>query len=614
MPTITVYKDDLYQLAELDPAYPLSKLDEVLALVKGELSARTHDGLRLRGADGVWVAASANYKLRIELKDTNRPDLWSVEGIARQLRSHRQGGGQPYTHFAAAASALTIEVDPRLETIRPFIGGFLVHGRAVDENGLLALIETQEVLTRNFGHKRKTVSIGVYDGTNLRFPVHYRAVARDGIRFAPLPPVANREQWPLDAQLTPAEILAQHPTGREYGWILADQPLVPLLTDAQGEVLSLPPIINSAGLGRVTPGMTALFVEMTGTELDHCLLALNIMATNLVDRGWQITPVTTQYPYDTVRGRQITAPHPLPLTQSLPVTEFERLLGQRLEATAIASKLRAYGVDALVSDGQIKATIPSYRQDYLHPVDVIEDYAISRGYETIAPTMQQEFTVGKLHPLTDYEDLVRDVMIGLGFEEAICNILTDAASIRTRMNVTAADAAQLQPFLSTSAVGISNVMNLNYAHLRDWVLPSLMEIESHSAGALYPHRLFEVGEVAVFDAGQNLGSRTEVRLAALIADDNASFDSAQSISYALLNSLGVAFSVEPWVHPAFINGRVARIVLADQTPLGFFGELAPPVILNWGGRTPIAALELSLSTLYEKVRQPQVQESTPLFA
>lgn len=613
MPTITVYKDDLYQLANLDPAYGLNELDEALALVKGELSARTHDGLRLRGADGTWVAAPENCKLRIELKDTNRPDLWSVEGIARQLRTHRQGSSRPYDHFRAAPSDHIIQVDPQLAAIRPFIGGFLAHGQAIDENGLLALIETQEVLTRNFGHKRKTVSIGVYDGANLLFPVQYRAVSRDGLRFEPLPPLAERESWPVGVALTPAEILARHPTGREYGWILEGQPLVPMLTDGRGEVLSFPPIINSAGLGRVVPGMTALFVEMTGTELDHCLLALNIMATNLVDRGWQITPVTTHYPYETTRGPRITVPHLMPLTQVVLGSEFERLLGERLEATAITARLRALGVDALVNEGQIKATIPSYRQDYLHPVDVIEDYAISRGYETIKPSMAQEFTVGKLHPLTDYEDLVRDVMIGLGFEEAICNILTDVASIREQMNLTATDAAQLQPFLSATTVGISNVMNLNYAYLRDWILPSLLEIEAHSAGALYPHRIFEVGEVAVHSVEQNLGSHTESRLAALIAADEASFDSAQSMVYALLHSLDVAFQVEPWAHPSFISGRVARILLADQTPIGFLGELAPQVIVNWGGRTPLAAFELSVSTLYEKVRKPQVQESTPIF-
>jgi phenylalanyl-tRNA synthetase beta chain len=205
-------------------------------------------------------------------------------------------------------------------------------------------------------------------------------------------------------------------------------------------------------------------------------------------------------------------------------------------------------------------------------------------------------------------------MIGLGFEEAICNILTDIASIRQQMNLTAEAVAPLAPFLGPQTVAIANVMNLNYGHLRDWLLPSLLEIESHSGGALYPHCLFEVGEVAVFDPVQNLGSRTESRLGALIAADDASFDSAQSAVYALLNSLDVTFTIAPWSHASFIGGRIARILLGDGLPIGFLGELAPQVITNWGGRTPIAAFELSLSTLYEKVRKSQVQETMAIFA
>jgi len=66
--------------------------------------------------------------------------------------------------------------------------------------------------------------------------------------------------------------------------------------------------------------------------------------------------------------------------------------------------------------------------------------------------------------------------------------------------------------------------------------------------------LFEVGEVAVYDLTQNLGSRTEARLAGLIADEDASFDAAQSVVYALLTSLQVPFKVEPWTHSFFYPG------------------------------------------------------------
>ncbi|HEX6386030.1 MAG TPA: phenylalanine--tRNA ligase subunit beta, partial [Anaerolineae bacterium] len=598
MPTITVLKNDLYRLADLEPSLPLAALEEKLALVKGELGSRSRDGRELRAADGTWLDSDEDLELRIELADTNRPDLWCTEGIARQLRDHARGRGQAYDFFSRDMAERHIEVDPRLGTIRPFAGGFLAHGSTIDEDSLLAFIEVQETLTRNFGRRRQSVSIGLYNSADMSFPVHYQAVDRDGVCFEPLAPAGESpEPWPAGIVMTPEEILNRHPTGQEYAWVLEDYDLVPLLTDASGAVLSFPPIINSAHLGRVAPGMSSLFVEATGTDLDQCLLALNILATNLADRGWTITPVTTRYPYSTPRGLTVTSPHEMSLSQRVSLETFNCLLGEHVEAIDVATKLQAYGVTAEVEEDEIIATISSYRQDYLHAVDVVEDYAISRGYAAIAPIMPEDFTVGKLHPMTAFEDLVRDLMIGFGFEEAICNILTSDENLRQRMELGEAAGKGVPPFHGGCSVRIENVMNRNYSHLRDWVLPSLLEVESHSAGALYPHRIFEVGEVAVYDLTQNLGSRTESRLAAIIAEENASFDLAQSIIYALLGSLDISFKVVAWDHPSFIDGRVALLTSRQDVELGFLGELSPQVLTNWGARVPIAAFEISLEAL-----------------
>ncbi|MEZ4863986.1 MAG: phenylalanine--tRNA ligase subunit beta [Caldilineaceae bacterium] len=596
MPTITVQKADLYQLAGLGPGVGLAELEARLPLVKGELSLRRLNGQKVRLTEALKIP-EAELEMRIELNDTNRPDLWSVEGVARQLRDHARGYGADYDFFTTAPVERCIEVDPQLAAQRPYIGGFYAHGHQMDEAGLLALIEAQETLTRNFGRKRQSVSIGFYRGDTLTFPLRYRAVGRESVRFIPLSPVGETgEGWPVGQAMTPAEILEQHPTGRDYASILADQTLVPLLTDAEDNVLALIPIINSADLGRVTPGVDALFVEASGTELDQVLLTLNILAANLADRGWTIEPVTTHYPYATARGRQVTTPQPLALTQRVAVNEFARLLGDSVTGAEIKERLLAYGVQAAADAEWVTATIPSYRQDYLHAVDVIEDYAMSRGYVTFTPTMPTDFTVGKLQPLTEFEDLVRDLLIGFGFEEAFCNILTSLEQLQQRMELATAEQGA-PPFHGGSVVRVANVMNRNYAVLRDWILPSLLEIEAHSLGAVYPHRIFEVGEVAVYDPAQNLGSRTESRAAGLIASDETSFDSAQSVIYALLGSLGVEFQVQPWQHPSFIEGRVGLIRTTDGVQLGFLGELAPQVLTNWGMRTPVAAFEVALNAI-----------------
>jgi phenylalanyl-tRNA synthetase beta chain len=595
MPTITVKKHDLQKL--LGRPIDLKTLDEQLPMVKAELGDKTKDSTSLLNADGSWTTRDENFELRVELNDTNRPDLWCTEGIARQLRDHEQGHSRGYDFYKKGESDKSITVDAALKDFRPFVGGFLADGAAIDEDGLLAFIDTQETLTRNYGRKRKTVSIGIYDGKEISFPVQYKAVGRNSMKFEPLAPAGSEEgssEWQGGVEMTPDQILKEHPTGREYAGILEGLEQVPMLMDSDDKVLSFPPIINSAHLGRVKPGMDCLFIEVTGTEHDQVLLSLNIMAANLADRGWAIHPVTTHYPYETDHGRAVRIPHDLTLTQELPVSEFSRLLGEDIGGQEILEKLGRYGVSATLNENIVKASIPSYRQDYLHPVDVIEDYAISRGYENFEPCMPADFTVGKLHPMTEIEDKVRDRMIGFGFEEGIGNILGNIEDLRLRMELGDKELEGFEPFHGRRMVSISNVMNLNYAHVRDWLLPTLLETESRSASATYPHRVFECGEVAVHDPTQILGSRTETRCAALMADEKANFDTAQSAVYALLGSFNVSFEVQGWAHPSFIEGRAALILVKGQR-VGFLGEISPQVIENWNIRVPLAALEISLA-------------------
>ena len=62
----------------------------------------------------------------------------------------------------------------------------------------------------------------------------------------------------------------------------------------------------------------------------------------------------------------------------------------------------------------------------LHDVDVVEDVAISRGYNLFAPVMPSQFTVGGVSRLEDLANKVRDLMVGMGFQEMIANIMGHA--------------------------------------------------------------------------------------------------------------------------------------------------------------------------------------------
>lgn len=570
MPTITVEKQDLCQLLGRD--YTLNELEPLMDYVKGELKDYTLE----------------TDELKIELKDTNRPDLWCPEGVARQIRFTQANGAYvDFMETLQTSSPKQVLVDADIQPIRPYIGAFIAIGVPVSEAFLIQMIQTQEKLCDGYGKHRELIAIGIYNADKIRFPVHYNASDPHGIRFVPL---GNEESMDL------AEILEKHPKGQEYAGILHGKRKYPLLVDDTNDVLSFPPVINSRTSGEVLVGDQHLFVEITGLDLNMTLHALNILAYSFYDRGFQIEPVQIVYPYDTLYGRAVMTPYALDNSVDVESALFSTYLGQPYNEAEIIAALKCYGVKAEpqpASGNQAAAnasifkvsTLP-YRQDYMHAVDAVEDLAIAIGYNHFEPIMPERFTVGSMQSMTLLEDRVRDHMIGFGFEEVILNILTNKADYSDRVNSTAADLLE-----------ISNPMSESYAALRNSLLPSLLKVEASSGKSLYPHRVFEVGEVVIRDAADNQQYATRSRLGALLAHSEANFSEMGSYLMHLSYLLFWELTIRAQTYPLFIAGRSGEIV-ADGLTVGRIGEVHPAILEKWGIKMPTVLFELDLSLLF----------------
>ena len=570
MPTISINCQDFEQLLGKARAAstPITAADIEgwLPLVKGELKDQD---LELG-------------ELRIELQDGNRPDLWSCEGMARQVRIKLQGKPSSYPFFKSRhRPKRRLHVAPGLEEVRPYVAACAAIGYGVTEVGLAQLIQTQEKLGELFGRKRHTISIGVYQLPQIVFPVTYALVKPDEARFTPLG---------FEEKLSLGEILAVHPKGIEYGPIIAGHERVPLLRDGEGQVLSLPPIINSREIGEVKVGDQKLFVEVTGTDLLMVILTLNILAANLADRGATIEAVEVVYPYKTRLGKTVRTPFDFGQARVIPIKTIESALGQRLGSEEVCRALSAYGYEARSAGNKVSVKPPPYRNDQMHAVDVVEDVAISRGYGAFTPLMPSQFTVGSLSRVEQVSDRVRDLMVGVGFQEIISNILSSRQELCDRMRLTGTAWEQL--------LEVDNVMSQSVACLRQWITPSLLRVESASTRAFYPHRLFEVGEVAVLDPTDDQGSRTVLTLGALVTHANANFSEIHSCLDLLLYYLGYPYTLEPIHHPSFLGGRAGQII-SQSKAVGLIGELHPEVLEQWQVGMPGVVFELSVDTLAE---------------
>jgi phenylalanyl-tRNA synthetase beta chain len=123
--------------------------------------------------------------------------------------------------------------------------------------------------------------------------------------------------------------------------------------------------------------------------------------------------------------------------------------------------------------------------------------------------MPSQFTVGGLSRLETLSDFARSLMVGMGFQEIISNILGSPQQLCDAMRLNGTEWGRL--------VQVDNVMSQNFSALRQWMLPSLLRVEAASSRAFFPHRLFEAGEVARPDPAHELGSDTVMVLGALIA-------------------------------------------------------------------------------------------------
>ena len=569
MPKIEVNEKLFFNL--LGTKYDYDKLEDRLTCGKAELDEKPDASL-----------PEDQRVIKIELNDTNRPDLWSTAGVARQLRIHGGGKASNYSSFMSSKDKLVdcgnrlVTVDPQLKDIRPYMIAFVISGKPIDEPMLLDIIQTQEKLCWNFGRKRRTVYMGVYRSSMIQWPVHYKAVDPDNTSFVPLQ---------FEQPMTCRQILTEHPKGKDYGWILKDAPLFPLLTDDKGEVMSMAPIINSATLGAVQVGDSDLLVEMTGSDMTSLLLSANIVACDFADAGYTILPCKVEHPYDTGFGKDIVAPFYFQEPATASLAEINRLLGSQLTAEQATTALERMGNTVTVDGDKLTVQIPPYRNDFLHEVDIIEDVMMGMELSSFPPEKPRDFTIGRLSPVTLFSRKAKSLMVGLGYQEMIFNYLGSGKDYIQKMNID-----------GEKVIEISNPMSENYQFVRPSIIPSLLAAETGSGNAVYPHKIFEIGKVAFLCDEEVTGTRTRQSLGFLTAAGDANFNTAASEVATILHFLDHQYTVTEANDPRFIPGRQANVMVGDKV-VGIFGEVHPAVLENWAITVPCVAGELDVEEL-----------------
>lgn len=512
--------------------------------------------------------------LKVEAKDTNRPDLWSAEGIARELRG-KLGLEKGLPGYDVAKPKLEVVVDASLKDIRPLTVCAIVRGVRINRDALSQMIQLQEKIHASLGSNRKSVALGVYDYSRIKPPIKFTAVKPNGVKFVPLE---------MSREMTPAEILRDHPKGKEFAHLLAGKKEYPIFMDSAKQVLSMPPIINSDYTGKVTENTKDLFIECSGFELRFLMPALNVMVCALAERGGKIEAVKIRLP-----GKTIITPDLSPRKVTVNLDYVRKISGlqltdKQIEDYLIKSRYRIVSK----KEKALELAYPAYRQDIMHQRDVVEDVIISCGYNEIKPESLKLMTRGGQAPLELFSDACSRSLVGMGFQEIMSYILTSKDNVFRNMNVPESPVAEIENCVST-----------NWSIFRNSLLPSVMEFLSKNKHVEYPQKVFEAGDAVVPDAKADTSARDSRRLAAASAHTCACYEEMASVLDAFFSSMGLAYELKPKSHGSFIPGRCAA-VFVNGKEAGVVGEVHPAVLAKWEMENPVAAFEVELEHIAGK--------------
>lgn len=511
----------------------------------------------------------------------NRPDYYSVEGIARTIKGFLDiETGMP--HYSTSPSGISMTVDPALEGIRPYTACCIVEGIEITDDKLRQIMDFQEDLHWVLGRDRKKVAIGIHNLDVLKPPFFYKAADPDKNSFVALE---------MTEEMTLREILETHKKGVKYAELLKKFDKYPLIVDSESNVLSMPPIING-DLTKLSNSTKNIFIDVTGTDERAVNYALNIIATSFAESGGKIKTVEVVY-----RDCAVQRPDLTPKEMHVSVKNAERLIGEDLTASDVVKMLRRVRLDAeALDEDNVRVLIPAYRIDILHEVDIIENIAIGYGFRKIGSELPNIATIAYEDRSKIFENKVREVMIGMGFNEVMSLMLTNEEHHYKDM--------RLQ---EDERVMVAQPISQDRTMIRKSLLNGLMEFLEDNKHEELPQKIFEVGDVVYLDEDAETYTKVVKKLAGATIHSNANFTEIKSITAALVENLGLKMEIESFNHPSFIKGRCARIkgvpnneleekslseISADGFLTGFFGEINPEVITNFELEYPVVAFEV----------------------
>jgi phenylalanyl-tRNA synthetase beta chain len=263
---------------------------------------------------------------------------------------------------------------------------------------------------------------------------------------------------------------------------------------------------------------------------------------------------------------------------TLRLARLREILGVEFPADEIVAAFDRLGLSPKRSQDRIDITVPSWRLDISHEIDLIEEAARLIGYARIPQRDEISIRLTPPDPDSATRESICQTLIAGGYFEAITfSFVTDA--LRNDFGPS--------PFRADSSVRKAD------AALRPSLIPGLLEAvrfneTNGNAGA----RLFEIG--SIFRSAEN-AKLDERRTVTWVGGD---LRSVRGMAESLVAKLDAdrELKVIPDSYPGFAKGAAGRLEWGGK-PIGFLGEIDKAVAGKLSLREIPAAAELELVPL-----------------
>ncbi len=507
----------------------------------------------------------------------NRPDLLSLQGFSRGFLGFlgKKIGLRDY-NVEKPEKDFKVIIDKSVKKVRPYTACAIVKGLKFDDNVINEVIDMQEKLHGSYGRQRKKLAIGIYPLEEIKLPIKFLAKKPEDIKFQPL-------EFPKE--INGSQILSQHPTGREYGHLLEDFDVYPIFEDANGQILSMPPIINSEKTGKISEKTKDVFIECSGFNKKYLGNAINMIVTALADFGGKVYAMEIE---DKVEGKYLS-PNLEPEKMEFSVDYINKNLGLELSEKEIVGLLGKMGIGVGTAgkssedDSGHYVLIPAYRTDILHEIDLVEEVAIAYGYDNFEPEIPAISTIGEESKIDILKRKVAEVLVGLGLIEVSTYHLSTKEKQFKRIGVKEFKNKMIEVMNSKTENNI----------LRNSLFASSIAVLGENSDASYPQKIFEVGKVFYYDENSETGIGEKEKLGISLCYEKANFTELKQVLDYLMKMFGISYEISEIEKEGFIDGRVGSILI-DGKSIGFIGEVLPVVLRNNKIKMPVSSLEIDI--------------------